>query len=163
MVKSQIVETVIVLTSFLAIACTRMDAAETPNLLLNSSFEEADADNPSIPANWTADTPNAVPLEFTDAAYSGVRAGKLVAGDEHHMWRQDVIAPQQREWTLSGWVRAEGGDFWQGRLCSALCARYLRTPAVQHGDPFLGGHPTRHLRLEAVLCERNGPARSRCD
>ncbi len=110
------------LTIFL-LADTAIGAAEkSQNLLVNSDFEQTSSTNRGAPAYWTdAASPDTVGLELTDDAYSQNRAVKLVADNKHHMWRQDVIAPRDRAWTLSGWVKAKGATLGKDDYARLYC------------------------------------------
>ena len=94
-----------------ALALVVCSAGRAQNLLKNSSFEARDPQNDAVPEHWGETSGGAVPLEFTTDHYHGATGGMIVADGQAHMWRQNVVNPPVRTFTLSGFVKAEGVTF----------------------------------------------------
>jgi len=95
------------------------------NLLTNASFEQRDLADKRFPANWTETHHESSPLQFTGEHSDGA-AGALLLGDgKSHLWRQNIIAPSAREFTLSAWVTAADVRFDQPDDHASLYAHII--------------------------------------
>ena len=88
-----------------------LSPALAENLLKNGSFEERDPAKRALPKYWTEASPSAAPLEFTGYHYQGATSGMIVGDGKEHIWRQNVLAPPVRAFTLSAFVKADDVKF----------------------------------------------------
>lgn len=91
----------------IAVVALAADASATDDLIQNGNFESRDASRPELPAHWTEHHHQQRPLTFTDQHYSPAAGGLIVGDGTAQMWRQDVVKPPVRSFTLSGVVKAE--------------------------------------------------------
>ncbi len=82
-------------------------AARAENLLRNSGFEERDKAAPELPAYWTERHHQSSPLSFAAEHYEGKAAGLIVGDGRMYLWRQNVMSPAVKAFTLSGFVKAD--------------------------------------------------------
>ncbi len=82
-------------------------SALAENLLKNSSFEERDTTNRLLPRYWTETHYQSAPLQFTGEHHDGATAGLIPGDGKSYLWRQDIMNPSARAFTLSAFVKAD--------------------------------------------------------
>ena len=111
------------------------------NLLRNPGFEERDGDDPRFPAGWTEQRAGAAPLAFTSQHYEGAAAGMMIGDGKERLWRQNIVGPKARIFTLSAFVKAENVVI--GRGDSA----YLYVHIIYKDRPY---SKTTHLSVKIL-------------
>ena len=98
----------VALVTLLALACA---PALAYNFVRNGSFEERDPSDPSLPRFWTEKHHASAPVDFTGEHPDGAAGGLLVGDGKSRLWRQNVVRPPVRAYTLSAFVKADGVTF----------------------------------------------------
>jgi uncharacterized lipoprotein YddW (UPF0748 family) len=82
--------------------------AYAQDLVRNGSFEVRDGENAQLPANWGDADPGTTGLSLASEHHQGATSAVLVADGKEHIWRQKCPVLDQRTFTLSALVKAEG-------------------------------------------------------
>jgi len=101
------------------------------NLIKNGSFELRHPDDGRLPAAWTELSHGTTPHEFTGEHYDGATGALLIGDGRQHMWRQNILEPTAREFTLSAWVKADNVKFDQADDYAFLYAHI-----IYKGQPY---------------------------
>ena len=118
----------------ISLTCTMLasflSSARAVDLLKNGSFEERDPNNRAYPRYWDQHNQGTSPLQFVGEHRDGATAGMMVGDGKEYMWRQNVIAPKERGYTLSGFVKAQNVAFKKGDYA------YLYGHIIYKGKPY---------------------------
>src|SRR5687767_4240596 len=88
-----------------ALVLFAFSSATAENMLKNSSFEERVPGEP-WPKHWDQRHLESLPMEFSGEHHHGAVGGMIPGDGKPYMWRQNVVAPKARSFTLSGWFKA---------------------------------------------------------
>jgi uncharacterized lipoprotein YddW (UPF0748 family) len=107
-----------------------LSSARAQALLKNGSFEERDPKNRAYPHYWDQHNQGTAPLQFVGEHRDGATAGMMAGDGKEYMWRQNVIAPKQRGYTLGGFVKSQNVTFKKGDYA------YLYGHIIYKGKPY---------------------------